>query len=178
MNLTRDRIRSIGWVTLLTLCLALTAALTLRVNAVKSEVHQAESRIVQMRKEVAFLDNEYQTRSSQHQLKTLNDIEFGYDAPRVRQYIEGERKLAVLGIPRAPGAPKQLRVADSSDSAPMVSPVTGQSDAGPSAAKKGTETVPGQGREAPSSDPIGAAIDAERLGERLARIGTSRAAPE
>lgn len=178
MNLTRDRLRSIGWVTLLSLCLALTAALSLRVNAAKSEVHQAERRIVQMRKEITFLETEYQTRSNQHQLRTLNDIEFGYIAPRARQYIEGERQLAVLGVPRGPGAPAMIRVAEApkaggSGALPaMVSPITGvaahagrpeQDDGGPGNA------VP----DAPAErdDPIGAAIGAERLGDRLARIG-------
>jgi hypothetical protein len=178
MNLTRDRLRSIGWVTLLSLCLALTAALSLRVNAVKSEVHQAERRIVQMRKEMTFLETEYQTRSNQHQLRTLNDIEFGYTAPRARQYIEGERQLAVLGVPRGPGAPAMIRVAEAPQAAapgafpPMVSPISGV------AAHAGQREQDDGGlgdalADAPTDrdDPVGAAIGAERLGDRLARIG-------
>src|SRR5688572_3301464 len=111
MNLTRDRLHSIGWVTLLTLCTAMTAGLTLRVNAAKSEVYQAERKIVSMRSEITFLQTEFQTRSNQQQLKALNDVEFGYVAPRAQQYIEGERQLAVIGKPRAPGAPSPIRVA-------------------------------------------------------------------
>lgn len=179
MNLTRDRLRSIGWFTLLTVCLALTSGLMLRVNAVKSEVHQAERRILGARHEIAFLETEYQTRSNQQQLKALNDVEFGYSAPRAQQYIEGERQLAVLGKPRAPGAPAPIRVAALDvDEVPasfvaMVSPVPG--------ARQGSgEKRPARNRSepdealpdlaSPARDPIAAAIAAESLGDRLARI--------
>ena len=181
MNLTRDRLRSIGWVSLLSLCMALTAGLTLRVNAVKSEVHQAERRIVGMRGEISFLETEYQTRSNQHQLKILNDIEFGYTAPLARQYIEGERKLAVLGKPRGPGAPAPIRVAAATTAeemaalVPMVSPVLGAAPEGRAARLAFARPSPAgmQAANAVSAqDPIGAAINAESLGERLSRAGS------
>jgi len=182
MNLTRDRVRSIGWVTLLTFCLALTAALTLRVNAVKSEVHHAERRIIHMRGEITFLETEYQTRSNQHQLRSLNDIEFGYTAPRAQQYIEGARQLAVIGQPRGPSAPAPIRVAHGPGEempAPflkMLSPVTGEPAVEP--APRGDAPPANTARDlaaAKKGDPIGAAIDAEHLGERLARIGPDSA---
>src|SRR5690606_17146213 len=118
----------------LLICAAVTAGLTLRVNAVKSKVHESELRIVQLRQEIITLETEFQTRSNQHQLKALNDVEFGYNAPRAEQYIEGERHLAALGKPRAPGAPSPIRLAHadvgdtSRGSSPfmaMVSPITG-----------------------------------------------------
>lgn len=180
MNLTRDRLRSIGWVSLLTLCTAMTAALTLRVNAVKSEVYQAERRIVSMRNQMTFLETEYQTRSNQQQLKALNDVEFGYKAPRAQQYIEGERQLAVLGKPRSPGAPAPIRfslvIADEGPSSiqPIVSPVTGDTQgngtAGPASDAPESGAALASGVE-PDKDPLRAAIDAKSLGERLARIG-------
>ena len=111
MNLTRDRIRSISWAFVLTVCAALTAALTLRVNAVRSEVYKSEDRIVALQHEIGFLETEFQTRANQQQLKALNDVEFGYTAPRAEQYIEGERQLAALGKPVGPGAPKPVRFA-------------------------------------------------------------------
>lgn len=136
MNLTRDRIRSFGWAVVLTICLALTAGLTLRVNAVKSQVRDEESRIVNLRQEILFLETEFQTRSNQQQLKALNDVEFGYSAPRAEQYIEGERQLAALGQPRLPNAPAPIRVASNVSPAnaganqaetfmSMVSPIDG-----------------------------------------------------
>ena len=128
MNLTRDRARSIGWAVVLTICLAL----TFRVNAVKSQVRLTERQIVALRQERLFLETEFETRASQQQLRNLNEVEFGYEAPRAEQYLEGERQLAVLGKDRAPGAPAPIRVAmaagtDEAALLPsMVSPLTGK----------------------------------------------------
>lgn len=131
MNLTRDRLHSIGWGAVLTVCLALTIALTFRVNAVKSEVRLVERQIVSLERQKMFLETEFLTRSNQEQLRTLNRVEFGYEAPGSAQYIEGERQLASLGKPRGPGAPTPIRVA-SVTSPPaqggfpaLVSPLTG-----------------------------------------------------
>ena len=133
MNLTRDRVYSLGWAFVLSVCFALTMALVFRVNAVKSEVQLAERRIVALKQEKLFLETEFQARSNQQQLKELNDVEFGYEAPKAEQYIEGERQLATLGKPRAPGAPKPIRVAsvaadgDRMSFPSLVSPLTGKS---------------------------------------------------
>ena len=144
MNLTRDRLRSIGWAALLITCFTLLVALTFRVNAVKSQVRLTERQIVAVKQEKMFLETEFQTRANQQQLKSLNDVEFGYQAPTAGQYIEGERQLADLGKPRAPGAPSPIRVArlalqgEPDEGFPaMVSPLTGRamaaevSEAGP-----------------------------------------------
>lgn len=179
MNLTRDRLRSIGWVTLLSLCTALTGALTLRVNAVKSEVHKTETRIVSMRNQITFLETEFQTRSNQQQLKALNDVEFGYTAPRAQQYIEGERQLAVLGKPRGPDAPAPIRVATavpdhpSGSFLPMVSPISGVAEARSVTQAQGNASAPASEPDSAgkaTDDPVGAVIDAGNLGARLSRI--------
>ena len=159
MNLTRDRVRSIGWAFILTVCAALTLALTFRVNAVKSQVRLAERQIVSLRQEKLFLETEFETRANQQQLKSLNDVEFGYEAPTAGQYIEGERQLASLGKARAPGAPSPIRVAvastgeEESSFPAMVSPLTGKAIAA---------EVPAEGVRKPTS--------AAGLKERLARI--------
>ena len=172
MNLTSDRIRSIGWVSVLLICAALTIALTLRVNAVKSQVHDAEKRIVWVRQDIDFLQTEFQTRSNQQALNQLNNLEFGYKAPVAGQYIEGERQLAALGKPAAPGAPEPIRYANAerpvdrdAESAllAMVSPVTGAT----AAALAEPPAKPVQGRD-PERDAI--ARDVAALGKRLARI--------
>lgn len=105
MNLTRDRIQSIGWAITLALCLALMLVLTFRVNAVRSDVRLTERRIVALRQEKQALEIEFQTRSSQQQLEALNDVEFGFKAPGVGQYIEGEHQLAALSRPALPSVP-------------------------------------------------------------------------
>lgn len=133
MNLTRDRVRSIGWAVVLTVCAALTLVLTFRVNALKSQVRLAERQIVALKQEKIGLETEFETRANQQQLRALNEVEFGYEAPKADQYIEGERQLASLGKPRAPGAPQPIRVATAEPGAPatssfpaMVSPLTGK----------------------------------------------------
>ena len=131
MNLTRDRVRSIGWALVLSVCFALTMVLTFRVNAEKSQVRLAERQIVALKREKLFLETEFQTRANQQQLRALNDIEFGYAAPTAGQYLVGERQLAAFGKPAGPGAPAPIRVASAAagEIAPvpaLVSPLTGQ----------------------------------------------------
>lgn len=130
MNLTRDRLHSIGWAFVLTVCFALTMALTFRVNAVKSEVRLAEREIVRLKQQKMFLETEFLTRANQQQLRNLNEVEFGYQAPTAAQYIEGERQLAVFSKARAPGSPEPIRVASAPEPQTegfpaMVSPLSG-----------------------------------------------------
>ena len=173
MNLTRDRLQSIGWAFVLTVCFGLMMALTFRVNAVKSEVRLAERKIVALKKEKLFLETEFETRSNQQQLTALNDVEFGYQAPTAEQYIEGERQLALLGKPRAAGAPTPIRVASAASverhaSFPvMVSPLTGKS----LAEEAGTASTAGKSKKL-------AAVNADELGAFLAHIETGEAKHE
>lgn len=126
-------LRNIGWAAVLVVCTALYLALHLRVNAVKSQVRQAERQIVALEQQKLMLETEFETRSNQQQLATWNDVEFGYKAPNAGQFIEGERQLAQFGAPRAVDAPAPIRVArapaaeDDIVSMPaFVSPVTGK----------------------------------------------------
>ena len=160
MNLTRDRVRSIGWAVILTVCAALTLVLTFRVNAIKSQVRLAERQIVALKHEKLALETEFETRSNQQQLRAVNDVEFGYEAPKAGQYIEGERQLAVLGKARGPNAPSPIRVAhhelaeaEGSGFPAMVSPLSGKAIAA---------EVPVGGTRKPA--------EASDLKDRLARI--------
>jgi hypothetical protein len=163
MNLTRDRVRSIGWAFVLTVCAGALLALTFRVNAVKSKVRLAERQLVALQQEKLFLETEFEARSNQQQLKALNDVEFGYEAPRAEQYIEGERQLVALGKARAPGAPTPIRVASAAEGPgdlggqgafpAMVSPLTGKAAAA----------------EVPEGGPR-KQVDSAGLSQRLARI--------
>ena len=153
MNFTRDRVRSIGWIFVLTVCAALTVALMVRVNAVKSQVRLAERQVVSLKREKIFLETEFETRANQQQLRAINDVEFGYAAPTAGQYMAGERQLAALGKPAAADAPTPVRVAramspDEGGAFPgMVSPLTGKAMA---AEAKGA--APGVPRKAASLD--------------------------
>jgi len=158
--MTRDRLHSIGWAAVLLACLAVTLALTFRVNAVKSQVRLTERQIVAARQDKLLLETEFETRANQQQLRSLNDVEFGYQAPTAAQYLEGERQLAALGKPRGPDAPSPIRVAsaaglgeEDSGFPAMVSPLTGKAMAA---------EVPADGNRKP--------VTAATLGARLGKV--------
>ena len=159
--MTRDRLHSIGWAAVLLACLALTLALTFRVNAVKSQVRLTERQIVAVRQDKLLLETEFETRANQQQLRSLNDVEFGYQAPTAEQYLAGERQLAMLGKPRAPDAPSPIRVAsaagvsDVSVLPAMVSPLSGKAMAA---------EVPRDGARKP--------VTAATLRDRLSQVGS------
>ncbi|WP_240950065.1 hypothetical protein [Novosphingobium sp. ERN07] len=128
-----NRLRSVGWLVLLGLCFAVVLVLAFRVNALRSQIHHAEARIVALKQEKLYLETEFETRSNQQQLKVWNDVEFGYAAPVAGQYLEGERQLAALSVPAMPDAPAPIRVASVDDSViasagfpAMVSPLSGK----------------------------------------------------
>ncbi|MCP5384349.1 MAG: hypothetical protein H6919_07165 [Sphingomonadaceae bacterium] len=132
MIATGSRLRQIGWAVVLTVCLAGFVALTFRVNAVKSEVRLAERQIIALEREKMILETEFQARANQQQLADWNRIEFGYSAPAADQYLENERQLASLGVPRGVDAPDPIRVAkapveqEEDGILAMVSPLTGK----------------------------------------------------
>ncbi len=135
-----SRLRQIGWAVALTICVTLFLALTFRVNAIKSDVRLAEREIVALEREKTMLEIEFQTRASQSQLANYNRVEFGYRPPSADQYLESERQMASLGLPRGANAPDPIRVARGPDGNPadgfadgvtggfpaMVSPLTGR----------------------------------------------------
>ena len=162
--LTRSRARSIGWAMILAVCFGLTIALTFRVNAVKSQVRLTERKVLALRQEQNLLETEFETRSNQQQLRALNEVEFGYEAPKAGQYLESERQLAVLGKPRGPGAPEMIRVAAAEPAAPqpsvfprLVNPLTGRALA---------SELPREGVRAASPDKA----DHRPLVERLSHL--------
>lgn len=127
-----SRLRQLGWAVTLAICIALFAALTFKVNSVRSEVRLAERKILTLQREKILLETEFETRASQQQLAQWNAVDFGYEAPGPGQYLEGERQLASLGESRLPTAPAPIRVARAADDASeahfpaMVSPLTGK----------------------------------------------------
>ncbi len=133
MNMTARRLRSIGWIATLVVCAALVMVLAFRVNALRSQVHQSDARIVALRQETMYLETEFETRANQQQLKAWNDVDFGYAAPTAGQYLDNERQLASFAKPIEPDAPAPVRVASADDSVDaaaafpaMVSPMTGK----------------------------------------------------
>lgn len=137
MIASANRLRSAGWLVLLGLCVTLVLVLAFRVNALRSQIHHAEVRIVMLKQDKMYLETEFETRSNQQQLKIWNDVEFGYAAPNASQYLEGERQLAALSMPATVDAPEPIRVASMDDSViasaafpAMVSPLSGKALSG------------------------------------------------
>ncbi|WP_292938301.1 MULTISPECIES: hypothetical protein [unclassified Novosphingobium] len=133
MIASANRLRSAGWLVLLGLCVASVLVLAFRVNALRSQIHRAEARIVALKQDKLYLETEFETRANQQQLKIWNDVEFGYAAPNASQYLEGERELASLSVPTTANAPEPIRVASvdnrviaSAAFPAMVSPLTGK----------------------------------------------------
>ncbi|MFM7348859.1 MAG: hypothetical protein ACKO01_05155, partial [Erythrobacter sp.] len=120
----------------LAICCVAVIVLSFRVHAVKSEVLLAERQLIALKREKLLLETEFETRASQRQLAEWNQVEFGYDAPRAGQFLDGERQLASLGEVRSPDAPSPIRLAraepgdgaaaaDAQAETPMRSPVSG-----------------------------------------------------
>ena len=137
MIASANRLRSASWLVLLGLCVAMVLVLAFRVNALRSQIHRAEARIVALKQDKMYLETEFETRANQQQLKIWNDVEFGYAAPNASQYLEGERELASLSMPATVDAPDPIRVASVDDRViasaafpGMVSPLTGKMLAG------------------------------------------------
>lgn len=132
MNVTGSRMRQIGWFVVLAICFAAFLALTFKVNSVKSDVRLAERQIVALERDKLLYETEFETLSNQRQLADWNKIEFGYGAPNADQYLENERQLASLGLPRSIDAPAPIRVAramvetDDDEFPSMLSPLTGK----------------------------------------------------
>jgi len=130
MIVSANSMRRIGWVALIAMCCLVLFGMSLKVNALKSQVRSTENRILALKRETMYLETEYETRSNQQQLAAWNAVDFGYQAPSAGQYYENVRQLAALGKPAAPGAPAPIRVAAAPSEAPvlptMVSPLTGK----------------------------------------------------
>jgi len=135
--MSSNQARSLGWMAVLAICFALVVILGFKVHAVRSEVLLAERQIIALERETLLLETEFETRASQRQLAQWNVVEFGYEAPRAGQFLDGERQLASLGQQLGPDAPAPIRLARADPAegasgvaaplraAPMRSPVSG-----------------------------------------------------
>lgn len=131
MIISRAGLHRIGWAMILTICFAIFMALMMKVNSVRSQVKLAERQIVAARAQKMLLETEFETRSNQHQLVAINNVDFGYSAPTTGQYIESERSLAALGKARAADAPSPIMVAVADERQEsvlpdMVNPLSGK----------------------------------------------------
>jgi hypothetical protein len=174
MIVTARRLRSMGWIATLVVCAALVMVLAFRVNALRSQVHQSQARIIALRQETMYLETEFETRANQQQLKAWNDVEFGYAAPTAAQYLDNERQLASYAKPIEPGAPAPIRVASADDSAvvypAMVSPMTGKPAAGDGDRATSAASDDSGAKPAARTKVAVAALGMAGLGDRLATV--------
>jgi hypothetical protein len=174
MNITRGSLNAIGWGTALAICFALTVVLTMRVNAVKSQVALADRQIAQLTQEKLYLETEFETRASQPQLRAMNDIDFGFVAPSAGQYLKSERDLAALGKPAGPDAPQPIRVAAATDSVASSLPAGGTTLAGRLIGAARAAEIPADMAAESQRQPLKVAS----LNERLSRLDRPAGARE
>jgi hypothetical protein len=121
MIASQDALRRVGWAALLAVACALLFGMSLVVNAVRSDVRRTELKILSLKREMLYLDTEFETRANQQQLEAWNDVDFGYVAPTASQYLADRRALALLGKPVAtPAAPSPVLLAAAETSAAVT----------------------------------------------------------
>ena len=174
MNITRGSLNAIGWGTALAICFAITVVLTMRVNAVKSQVALANRQIAQLSQEKLYLETEFETRASQPQLRAMNDVDFGFVAPGAGQYLKSERDLAALGKPASPDAPQPIRVAAATDGGAPNLPEGGATLAGRLIGVARAAEIPSQ---MPVQSPR-QTLKVASLNERLSRLDRPAGARE
>jgi len=97
VKLAVKRLEGIGWLALVFLVAILLYPLSLSVATLRSDLARTDHKIVEVKKEIRYLETEFSARANLRQLEHWNKLEFGYASPRASQYLDGERALANLG---------------------------------------------------------------------------------
>jgi hypothetical protein len=118
MSLAMKRLKNIGWLALVFLVAILLYPLSLNVAAVHSDLARVDSRILNTKREISFLQAELRTRASLQQLEEWNELLYGYQPPTVTQFVDGEAALAGLGGKQPVGKPVMIAASQSDGVAP------------------------------------------------------------
>lgn len=86
-----------GWLALVFLVAILLYPLSLSVATLRSDLARTDHKIVEIKKDIRYLETEFSARANLRQLEEWNKLEFGYASPRASQYLDGDRALANLG---------------------------------------------------------------------------------
>ncbi|MGB5483507.1 colicin transporter [Parasphingorhabdus sp.] len=97
MKLAVKRLEGIGWLALVFLVAILLYPLSLSVATLRSDLARTDGKIVEVKKDIRYLETEFSARANLRQLEDWNKLEFGYVSPLASQYLDGERALANLG---------------------------------------------------------------------------------
>ncbi len=91
------RLEGMGWLALVFLVAILLYPLSLSVATLRSDLARTDRKIVEVKKDIRYLETEFSARANLRQLEEWNKLEFGYASPVAAQYLDGERALANLG---------------------------------------------------------------------------------
>ncbi|ASK86876.1 hypothetical protein [Sphingorhabdus sp. SMR4y] len=97
MKLAIKRLEGMGWLALVFLVAIMLYPLSLSVATLRSDLARTDRKIVEIKKDIRYLETEYSARANLRQLEDWNKLEFGYASPQASQYLDGERALANLG---------------------------------------------------------------------------------
>lgn len=97
MRLAIKRLEGMGWLALVFLVAILLYPLSLSVATLRSDLARTDHKIVEIKKDIRYLETEFSARANLRQLEDWNKLEFGYASPQASQYLDGERALANLG---------------------------------------------------------------------------------
>lgn len=97
MKLAFKRLEGMGWLALVFLVAILLYPLSLSVATLRSDLTRTDRKIVEVKKDIRYLETEFNARANLRQLEEWNKLEFGYASPDASQYLDGERALANLG---------------------------------------------------------------------------------
>ncbi len=97
MKLAVKRLEGMGWLALVFLVAILLYPLSLSVATLRSDLARTDHKIVEVKKDIRYLETEFSARANLRQLEDWNKLEFGYASPVASQYLDGERALANLG---------------------------------------------------------------------------------
>lgn len=107
------RLYGLGWLALVFMVLLLLYPLSLRVATVRSDLMAVDAAIVEERRQISYLEANLSAYANRENMQIWNEVEYGYEAPGPRQYLEGERALAQLGGGVDARAPVLVSVAES-----------------------------------------------------------------
>lgn len=96
MTLAMKRLKSFGWLALLSIIAVMLYPLSLNVGALHSQLVDTDRKIMETKREISFLQAELRTRANMQQLAEWNDLLYGYAPPTAEQFLDGERALANL----------------------------------------------------------------------------------
>lgn len=144
MKLAVKRLEGIGWLALVFLVAILLYPLSLSVATLRSDLARTDHKVVQVKKEIRYLETEFSARANLRQLEYWNKLEYGYVSPGASQYLDGERALANLG---GENLRKPVKVA-------VISSMNGVKPAGIIGSVFGTASA---NTKSPSKNPDGSA---------------------